>query len=202
MLIHRGDRGHHAGRTGRLRLLIAAGALIGVGAAVTAAAYLDQATVRFSASGGVYDIAFADEGGGTQQGNPTPYEINVANADPINEIGSEPLHRTDLVLRNAGTTDSGSVTLTLKSLLPRPAPDDDGVRRDPFDVMLVTAWGPDGELVADAITAKDLVMTFEAWPAGEDRAIAFQFAYQANLGTPYYFGKDTKIGVVVDGVSS
>ncbi len=183
-------------------MLIAAGVLVGVGAAVTAAAYLDRATVQFSASGGVYDIAFSDDDGNTQQGNPTPFEVNVSNAEPINEIGREPLHRTNLVLRNAGTTDSGTVTLTLKTLLPPPAPDDDGQRRDPFDVLLVTAWGTDGVLAADAIAANDLEMTLDAWPAGEDRTIAFQFAYPANLGTPYYFGKDTRLGFVVEGVSS
>lgn len=183
-------------------MLIAAGALIGVGAGVTAAAYLDRATVRFSASGGVYDIAFADGAGDTQQGNPSAYEIDGTQVDPINEIGRDPVHRTNLTLRNAGTTDSGTVSLALQTFLPPPPPDDDGIRRDPFDVLLVTAWGPDGELVADAVAAADLAMTLEAWPAGEDRTITFQFAYQANLGTPYYYGKDARIGFVVEGVSS
>ncbi|MFF8816971.1 hypothetical protein ACF07D_03080 [Leucobacter sp. NPDC015123] len=188
-------------RTGKVRVLIAAGALLGVGAAVTAAAYLDQATVKFSASGGTYDIAFADADGNTHQGNPEPYELDASDLPPINEVGSEPLHRTELVLRNAGTTDSGTLSLTLTSMLPQPPPDDDGVRRDPFDILLVTAWNTEGVRVADAIPVADLVMTLDAWPAGEDRTVALQFAYPSGLGTPYYFGKDTRIGFHVEGVS-
>ncbi len=191
-----------AGRTGKLRVLIAAGALLGAGVAATAAAYLDQATVNFAPAGATYDIAFADGDGTTQQGNPEPFELDVTDAPPINEIGSEPLHRTELTLRNAGTSESGTVTLHLTSLLPPPPPDDDGVQRDPFEVLLVSAWDTNGVLVADQVAAADLTMTLDAWPAGEDRTVVLQLAYQSDLGTPYYFGKDTRIGFHIEGVSS
>lgn len=185
-----------------MRLWIAGGTLLGAGAAITVAAYLDQAAVNFTPVGGTYDIAFIDPGGEIQQGDPTPYEIDTTGLPPIGEIGSEPAQRVDLVLRNVGNLDSGSVTLTLQSLLPKPPPDGDGVVRDPFAVLLVSAWDTNGNLVADAIDPKLLAMQLESWPAGEDRKIALQFAYKRNLGTPYYFGKDVRIGVTVNGVSS
>lgn len=184
-----------------MRALIAGGALLGAGAAVTVAAYLDQAALEFTPVGGSYDIAYVDPEGNVQQGNPEPYEIDMVGAPPIAEIGAGAAESIELTLRNVGGTASGKVTLTLHSLLTGQPADDDGVVRDPFDVLLVSAWDSGGALVADAIAAASLTLELDDWQSGEDRSVTLQFAYQTDLGTPYYFGKDVRIGFTAEGVS-
>lgn len=200
------DRTHRPGtratRWDRLRVLIAGGVMLGAGAAVTVAAYLDQAAVEFAPVGGSYDIAYVDPDGTLQQGNPEPYEIDMTDAPAIAEIGSGAGEPIDLTLRNAGDTDTGVVTFTLQSLLTGQPADDDGVLRDPFDVLLVSAWDPEGNLVADTVDAASLTLELDSWVGGEDRSVRLQFAYKADLGTPYYFGKNVRIGFIAQGVSA
>lgn len=186
-------------RWDRIRLWLAAGTLLGLGAAVTAAAYLDSANVSLTPVGGLYEIAYVDPDGNVQQGNPDPYEIDSMLNPPIDVIGSEGAGRLELVLRNTGNTDSGTVTVRLESRLTGQPADDDGIVRDPFDVLVVSAWNADGEQVADAVDPLDLALEIASWPAGEDRTVALQFAYPSELGTPYYFGKDVRIGFTATG---
>lgn len=183
-------------------MLIAGGVLLGAGAAVTVAAYLDRAAVEFTPVGGSYDIAYVDADGTLHQGNPDPYEIDMTDAPAIAEVGSGLGEPIDLTLRNAGDTDTGVVTFTLQSLLTGQPADDDGVVRDPFDVLLVSAWDSDGNLIADTVEAASLKLDLDSWVSGEDRSLRLQFAYKSGLGTPYYFGKDVRIGFIAEGVSA
>lgn len=202
------NRGHRwpelraTSRWDRVRILIAGGTLLGVGAALTAAAYLDNASVEFSPVGGTYDIAYVDPDGTVHQGAPEPYEIDLQGSPPINEVGFAAADPLLLTLRNTGSTESGIVTLTLASLLAGQPADDDGVVRDPFDVLLVSVWNPDGVLVADLVDPAALSIDLDSWAPGTDRSVTLQFGYRADLGTPYYFGKDVRIGVTAQGTSA
>ncbi|MBL3698754.1 hypothetical protein [Leucobacter luti] len=195
-------KGARRARVARLvQVALASGAVLGVGASVTVAAYLDQAAISYSALGGTYDIAYADPDGNTQQGDVTPYELDVSQIPYIDEIGSAPSHRLDLVLRNAGTSDSGTVTLSLQSMLPAQPADGDGVVRDPFDVLVVSAWDADGNLLVDQADAATFGLALDSWAAGEDTVVSLELAYRTNLGTPYYFGKDVRVGFTAIGAA-
>lgn len=185
---------------GRVRLVLAAGALCGLLVGTTAAAFSDHAEVPLSAVGGTYDLAFRAPDGSIVQGKPDVYEIDSTDAGPIRVAGSSNTWRVDLDVANAGTTAAGAVTLRLASLLATPPADGDGVVRDPFTVLLASIW-VDGEQVAASVPASEVTAAIADWPAGTVRSVTIELAYRTNLDTPFYYGKDVRVGFVVEGTA-
>ncbi len=189
-----------ARRFERSRALLAGGMVLGLLAGSTAAAFTDEAIVPMTAVGGLYDLAFQLEDGSINQGNPEAWEIDTTSAGPIRPAGVPDPWQIELMLANVGTTDAGTVTLTLESLLGTPAPDGDGVARDPFDVLLVSMW-IDGSQVVAAEPASSVSATVPDWASGAGRRIVIELTYPVDLDTPYYYGKDVRLGLSVSGIA-
>ncbi|MEB4615576.1 hypothetical protein [Leucobacter sp. M11] len=188
-------------RWDRIRIWLAGGSLLALGIGVTAAAYLDRATLALEPLRGLFDLAFIDERGEIQQGNPEVYEVSTAENGPVGEQGSDQAHRFEVQIQNVSQAPSGPVSLTAKTLLPPPPPDSDGVSRDPFTVLLVSVWDEDGTLLADGVAAAELALEFSGWLPGEGRTLRVELVYRSNLGTPYYYGKDLRFGLAFSGAA-
>ncbi|KXC06629.1 hypothetical protein [Microbacterium hominis] len=184
----------------RLLILLAGATTLGLLVGVSAAAFTDDAYGQLAPVGGHFDLAFEAPDGSIVQGNPEVYELDTTGLGPIRPVGAEDPQRIELRVRNNGTVPAGEVTLTMRSLLPTQPADADGVVRDPFTILIVSVW-VDGALVADAVPADSLTATIPDWSVGQTRTVVIQSSYPTGLGTPFYYGRDVRLGLLVTGTT-
>ena len=162
-------------RSGRARLLLASGALVACGIALTAAAFTDSATVAVELDGSKnhFDLvvagyvgdragAWRPEAKDWRQGNPGAYELSVsAFGSGMLAPGSSMSGR--IAVRNDSPRLDGNLSLTIGDPLPR------GDERDPhtgrfvelFD-QLIFSVSDESRVLIDRVPAADL--TTVSWP--------------------------------------
>jgi hypothetical protein len=200
-LVNRHSKGDSsARRRAGLKASLAAGILLTLGVGLTAAAYFDESTVNFSV-GGSFDIAYLDGLGTVHQGDPNVYEIDSTGLEPISQQGDDSTQVLELRVKNVGTADSGAVQIRVQSLLPTQVADADGIIRDPFNVLLMTV-AVDSDTVLTEVAATSVVIPLSNLRADEDRTISITLWYSTGLNTPFYSGKDVKLGFTMTGVCS
>ena len=85
-------------RPGRIRALLAAGSVLGLGVIATSAAFSDSAEVAASFTAGTLDLTVDGE-----EGNPTPYVLSFTGADAM--VPGQTVH-SPLRVSNVGTVDA------------------------------------------------------------------------------------------------
>lgn len=140
-------------RSRRTRAVLALGTVVGIGAALTSAAFSDRAEVTSTFTAGTLDISL-DE---TQQGNPTPYSVTFTGAGAMKP--------GDVVYDDLTVNNDGSLKAYVSMDAELVADTDNGENQDSTEALLVSIG-----VMSDGDTC-DATFDFEAAPV-EDSPVA------------------------------